>query len=51
MATFTMVQVLKAQKHYNQALAVLENLGSIGRDKNKIEQEKEEILLLISESQ
>ena len=51
MATFTMVQVLKSQKHYNQALAVLETLESMGRDSQKIFQEREEILQRIAESQ
>ena len=50
MATFTMVQVLKSQKHYGQALSVLEALESAGLDKNKIDQEKEVILKCISES-
>jgi len=50
MATFTMVQVLKSQKHYGQALSVLEALESAGLDKNKIDQEKEVVLQCISES-
>jgi hypothetical protein len=50
MATFTMVQVLKSQKHYGQALSVLGALESAGQDKNKIDQEKEVILQCISES-
>jgi len=50
MATFTMVQVLKSQKHYGQALSVLEALESAGQDKNKINQEKEVVLRCISES-
>ena len=50
MATFTMVQVLKSQKHYGQALSVLEALEAAGQDKNKIDQEKEVILQCISES-
>ncbi len=32
MATFTMVKVLKSQKHFHQALAVLEILKAKGRD-------------------
>ena len=51
MATFTMVQVLKSQKHYNQALAVLDLLESIGLDKKKIEQERVNILQCISDFQ
>ena len=51
MATFTMVQVLKSQQHYNQALAVLEVLESMGQDNGKISLEKDEILKCISESQ
>ena len=50
MATFTMVQVLKSQKHYGQALSVLEALESAGQDKNKIDHEKEVLLQCISES-
>ena len=50
MATFTMVQVLKSQKHYGQALSVLEALDSAGQDKNKINLEKEALLQCISES-
>ena len=50
MATFTMVQVLKSQKHYGQALSVLEALESAGQDKNKINREKEVLLQCISES-
>ena len=51
MATFTMVQVLILQKHYNQALAVLDVLESQGLNKDKIIQEKDTILKLISTSQ
>jgi len=50
MATFTMVQVLKSQNHYNQALAVLNVLESMGRDKKKIDIEKEKIYKYLSES-
>ena len=50
MATFTMVQVLKSQKHYNQAIAVLDALESLGFSKDKINQEKDTILKLISAS-
>jgi len=50
MATFTMVQVLKSQQHYSQALAVLDVLESKGRDGDRIAQEKDQILQLITES-
>ena len=50
MATFTMVGVLKSQKHFHQALAVLEILKSKGRDSERISREKAEIQLLIKES-
>ena len=51
MATLTMVQVLKSQKHYQEALAVLDVLESMGSDSGQIAQKKEEVLQLISESQ
>ena len=51
MATLTMVQVLKKQKYYDHALAILEALGPDSQDKNKVDQEKEDILRLVSESQ
>ena len=51
MATLTMVQVLKSQHHYNQALAVLEVLESMEQNSEKIVREKDEILRRISESQ
>ena len=50
MATFTMVRVLKSQKHFHQALAVLEILQSKGRDGERISGERAEIELLIKES-
>ena len=50
MATFTMVKVLKSQKHFYQALAVLEILHSRGRDSERISGERAEIELLIRES-
>ena len=50
MATFTMVRVLKSQKHFHQALAVLEILQSKGRNSERISGERAEIELLISES-
>jgi tetratricopeptide (TPR) repeat protein len=50
MATFTMVKVLKSQKHFHQALAVLEILKSNGRDGERISGEKAEIQLLMKES-
>ena len=51
MATFTMVHVLKTQKHYNQALAVLDVLESMGQDQKKIDLEKEDVLRCIAEAQ
>jgi len=50
MATFTMVQVLKSQQHYKQALAVLNILESRGQDSERISREKDEIQQLISNS-
>ena len=50
MATFTMVKVLKSQKHFHQALAVLEILKAKGRDGERIAGEKAEIGLLIKDS-
>jgi len=50
MATFTMVGVLKSQKHFHQALAVLEILKSKGRNSERISGEEAEIQLLIKES-
>ena len=43
MITFTMVQVLKSQKHYEQALAVLKMLESKELDIDRISREREEI--------
>ena len=50
MATLTMVQVLKSQRHYQEALAVLDVLESNGQDSSQIAQKREEILQLISAS-
>ena len=50
MATFTMVKVLKSQKHFHQALAVLEILKTKGRDGERISGEKTKILQLIKDS-
>ena len=50
MATFTMVNILKSQKHFFQALAVLEVLKSRGRSSERISGEEAEIQLLIKES-
>ena len=50
MATFTMVGVLKSQKHFHQALAVLEILKSKGWDGERISGEKAEIQQLINDS-
>ena len=51
MATFSMVQVLKSQKHYNQALAVLDKLKSNGADGNRIAKEIDGINLLVDKIQ
>ena len=50
MATFTMVKVLKSQKHFYQALAVLEMLKAMGRDGERISGERAEIQQLIKDS-
>ena len=50
MATFTMVQVLKSQKYYHQALAVLDVLKSNGRDSDRIAKEKSDIQQLLKYS-
>ncbi len=43
MATFTMLQVLKSQKHYQQALAVLKMLEEKKMDVDRISKERNEI--------
>jgi len=48
MATFTMVQVLKSQQHFHQALAVLNMLESRGSDRDRIAREKGEVQQLIT---
>ena len=48
MATFTMLQVLKTQKHYQQALAVLKLLESKNMDADRISKERSEIRSLLS---
>ena len=50
MATFSMVQVLKSQQHYQQALAVLKVLESAGLDSERVSREKAEIEQLIFSS-
>ena len=50
MATLTMAQVLESQRHYHEALAVIDVLESNGQDNSQIAQKKEEILQLISAS-
>ena len=47
MATFSMVSVLKSQKHYQQALAVLKTLETTRTDLKRIHKERSEIKLLI----
>ena len=51
MATLTMAQVLKSQRHYNEALAVLDVLESNSENNSDIAQKKKEILELITASQ
>ena len=48
MATFTMVAVLKSQKNYRQALAVLGRLEEKGTDVKRITKERAELELLLS---
>ena len=48
MATFTMVAVLKSQKHYQQALSVLSRLEEKGADIKRISAERIELELLLS---
>jgi len=50
MATFTMAKVLKSQKHFHQALTVLEILKSKGRNSERISEESAEIQQLIKDS-
>ena len=50
MATFTMVKVLKSQKYFYQALAVLEILKAKGRDGERISGERAKIQQLIKDS-
>ena len=50
MATLTMVQVLKSQKHYHQALSVLDVLKLSGRDSDRITKEKNDIQQLLKNS-
>ena len=50
MATFTMLQVLKSQKHFHQALAVLQMLESKNMDADRISNERNEILSLMTQN-
>ena len=50
MATLTMARVLKSQRHYQEALAVIDVLESNDLDSDSVARQKEEILQLISES-
>ena len=50
MATLTMAQVLESQRHYHEALAVIDVLESNGQGNSQISRKKEEILQLISAS-
>ena len=49
MVTFAMIHVLKSQKHYRQALAVLKMLESKDMDADRISKERSEIQALLSE--
>jgi len=51
MATFTMVNVLKKQKLYQQAMAVLKMLEEKGADSALLNQERQNLQKLITESQ
>jgi len=48
MATFTMVGVLKSQKHYKQALAVLGRLEEKGADQKRVLSERESLEKLLA---
>ena len=48
MATFTMVGVLKSQKHYRQALAILSRLEEKGADLKRIASEREALEKLLA---
>ncbi len=47
MASFTLVGVLRAQKHYKQALSVLSRLEEKGADKEKINSERQALEMLL----
>ena len=48
MVTFTMLQVLKSQKHYQQALVVLKMMESMNMDSDRILKERNEIQSLLT---
>ena len=48
MVTFTMLQVLKSQKHYQQALVVLKMMESMNLDSDRILKERNEIQSLLT---
>ena len=48
MATFTMLQVLKSQKHYQQALVVLNMMESKNMDIDRISKERKKIQSILS---
>ena len=50
MATFSMVGVLRSQKHYQQALAILKTLETTKADLKRIHKERSEIKLLIKKT-
>ena len=50
MATLSMLNILKNQKHYRQALSVIHVLESTNIDPPRIAKQKREIQLLIKKS-
>jgi hypothetical protein len=49
MATFTLVGVLRAQKHYRQALAVLTRIEEKGGDPDRVGRERKDLESLLFE--
>ena len=47
MATFTLVNILKAQKHYHQAMTVLIQIADRGDDPERTQKEREELDVLL----
>ena len=48
MATFTLVSILVKQKHFQEALKVLDILDKEGKDKKKIKQKRNSIKKMLS---